>query len=45
VEDVFGEGVGEKLFWLGGLFGCGEKGELPGLAFFIQQEWGVMVRR
>jgi hypothetical protein len=27
VEGVLGEWVGDALFGLGGLFGCGEKGE------------------
>jgi hypothetical protein len=31
VEDVWGERVATLLFGLGGLFGCGEKGEKKGI--------------
>jgi hypothetical protein len=40
VEDVLGERVVDAVFGLVGLFGCGEKGEIAGLAFFIQQKLG-----
>jgi hypothetical protein len=38
VEGVLGELVAKLVFGLVGLFGCGEKGEIAGLAFFIQGE-------
>jgi hypothetical protein len=38
VEGVFGEWVEELVFGLVGLLGSGEKGEIAGLAFFIQEE-------
>jgi hypothetical protein len=38
VEEVWGEQVAALVFGLGGLFGCGEKGEIAGLALFRQGE-------
>jgi hypothetical protein len=41
VEGILGEGVTGLVFGLVGLFGCGEKGEISGLAFFIQGKMGL----
>jgi hypothetical protein len=40
VEGVWGEGIRDALFGLGGLLGSGEKEEIPGVAIFIQGNMG-----